>query len=54
MREAQESLQEALTAEDAYDVAVAQDELDDALRLAQMHGVVTSQSEADDKRTVGE
>ena len=39
VREARDTLEAALEAEDAYGAAVAQEELDDALRLASDHGI---------------
>lgn len=39
VRAAWAALAAAVSAGDAYDVAVAQDELDDAVRLARRHGL---------------
>ncbi|MCQ8770582.1 hypothetical protein [Streptomyces telluris] len=41
VRQARKALEEAESAGDAYETAVAADELEDALRLARAHGVDT-------------
>ncbi|MEH6379361.1 hypothetical protein V7793_34230 [Streptomyces sp. KLMMK] len=41
VRQARKALEEAESAGDAYEIAVAADELEDALRLARAHGVDT-------------
>ena len=48
VRAARAALAAALTAADAYAVAVAEDELDDAIRLARRHGVDTEPTGTDE------
>ncbi|MFE1312521.1 hypothetical protein [Streptomyces sp. NPDC058755] len=49
VRAARARLAAALSAADAYDVAVAQDELDDAVRLARRHGLDVEATGADER-----
>ncbi|MFD8723019.1 hypothetical protein ACFV2H_34890 [Streptomyces sp. NPDC059629] len=48
VRAAQAALAAAVSAADAYAVAVAEDDLDDAIRLAQRHGLDVEATGADE------